>query len=75
LALSAVASRCSSTASWRQRAAHGSADLEHDVPIASDTIFEAGAVSKQFTAAAVVLLARAHALAGRSGSQVRHRVA
>jgi CubicO group peptidase (beta-lactamase class C family) len=41
------------------RAAYGSADLEHDVPITSDTIFEAGSVSKQFTAAAVVLLARA----------------
>jgi CubicO group peptidase (beta-lactamase class C family) len=41
------------------RAAYGSADLEHDVPIATDTIFEAGSVSKQFTAAAVLLLARA----------------
>lgn len=41
------------------RAAYGSADLEHDVPITTDTIFEAGSVSKQFTAAAVLLLARA----------------
>ena len=41
------------------RAAYGGADLEHDVPITIDTIFEAGSVSKQFTAAAVVLLARA----------------
>ena len=40
------------------RAAYGSADLEHDVPITTDTIFEAGSVSKQFTAAAVALLAR-----------------
>src|SRR5262245_54138263 len=40
------------------RAAYGSADLEHDVPITADTIFEAGSVSKQFTAAAVALLAR-----------------
>lgn len=39
-------------------AAYGMADLEHDVPIAPDTIFEAGSVSKQFTAAAVLLLAR-----------------
>ena len=39
-------------------AAYGMADLEHDVPIATDTIFEAGSVSKQFTAAAVLLLAR-----------------
>src|SRR5581483_6328985 len=36
---------------------YGMADLEHDVPIAPDTIFEAGSVSKQFTAAAVLLLA------------------
>jgi CubicO group peptidase (beta-lactamase class C family) len=34
------------------------ADLERDVPNAADTIFEAGSVSKQFTAAAVLLLAR-----------------
>ena len=37
---------------------YGMADLEHDVPITADTIFEAGSVSKQFTAAAVLLLAR-----------------
>jgi len=40
------------------RAAYGTADLEHDVPITPDTIFEAASVSKQFTAAAVLLLAR-----------------
>jgi CubicO group peptidase (beta-lactamase class C family) len=38
--------------------AYGLADLEHDVPNRPDTIFEAGSVSKQFTAAAVLLLAR-----------------
>jgi CubicO group peptidase (beta-lactamase class C family) len=38
--------------------AYGMADLEHDVPNRADTIFEAGSVSKQFTAAAVGLLAR-----------------
>ena len=38
--------------------AYGMADLDHDVPNAADTIFEAGSVSKQFTAAAVLLLAR-----------------
>lgn len=38
--------------------AYGMADLEHDVPNVADTIFEAGSVSKQFTAAAVLLLAR-----------------
>ena len=37
--------------------AYGMADLEHAVPNAPATIFEAGSVSKQFTAAAVVLLA------------------
>lgn len=37
---------------------YGMADLEHDVPITADTIFEGGSVSKQFTAAAVLLLAR-----------------
>jgi CubicO group peptidase (beta-lactamase class C family) len=38
--------------------AYGMADLEHDAPNVADTIFEAGSVSKQFTAAAVLLLAR-----------------
>jgi CubicO group peptidase (beta-lactamase class C family) len=37
--------------------AYGMADLEHGVANAPTTIFEAGSVSKQFTAAAVVLLA------------------
>ncbi len=36
---------------------YGMADLEHDVPITADSIFEAGSVSKQFTAASVLLLA------------------
>jgi CubicO group peptidase (beta-lactamase class C family) len=38
--------------------AYGMADLEHGVPNAPDTIFEAGSVSKQFTATAVLLLER-----------------
>lgn len=38
--------------------AYGLADLEHDVRNTPDTLFEAGSVSKQFTAAAVLLLAR-----------------
>lgn len=37
---------------------YGMADLEHDVATTPDTIFEAGSVSKQFTAAAVLLLAQ-----------------
>ncbi|MFH1763125.1 MAG: serine hydrolase domain-containing protein [Gemmatimonadota bacterium] len=37
--------------------AYGMADLEHDVPNTAETIFEPGSVSKQFTAAATVLLA------------------
>ena len=37
---------------------YGMADLEHDVANDAETIFEAGSVSKQFTAAAVLLLAR-----------------
>jgi CubicO group peptidase (beta-lactamase class C family) len=35
---------------------YGSADLEHDVPIDAATVFEAGSVSKQFTAMATLLL-------------------
>ena len=38
--------------------AYGLADLEHDVKNTPATIFEAGSVSKQFTAAAVLLLVK-----------------
>ena len=38
--------------------AYGMADLEHDVRNTPDTIFESGSVTKQFTATAVLLLAR-----------------
>jgi len=38
--------------------AFGLADLEHDVPNTPQTIFESGSVAKQFTAAAIVLLAQ-----------------
>jgi CubicO group peptidase (beta-lactamase class C family) len=37
--------------------AYGMADLEWEIPNSTETIFEAGSVSKQFTAAAVVLIA------------------
>jgi CubicO group peptidase (beta-lactamase class C family) len=46
-----------STASDTVARGYGLADLEHDVPVNSNTIFEAGSVSKQVTAAAIVLLA------------------
>ena len=36
--------------------AYGSADLEHGVLIDSSTVFEAGSVSKQFTAALALML-------------------
>lgn len=36
--------------------AWGLADLEHNVPLTSESITEAGSVSKQFTAAAILLL-------------------
>jgi CubicO group peptidase (beta-lactamase class C family) len=35
---------------------YGVADLESDVPVRSQTIFEAGSITKQFTASAVMLL-------------------
>ena len=38
--------------------AWGQAELEHAIPITPGTIFEGGSVSKQFTAAAVLLLAQ-----------------
>jgi len=47
----------------------GSADLEHDVPITPDTVFEAGSVSKQFTAAAILLLVQDGKL--RLGDDIR----
>src|SRR5438093_11873479 len=37
---------------------YGMANLEYDVPITASTIFEAGSVTKQFTATAILLLAR-----------------
>jgi CubicO group peptidase (beta-lactamase class C family) len=42
---------------------YGMADLEHEIRIAPESIFEAGSVAKQFTAAAVLLLARERKLA------------
>lgn len=40
------------------RAAYGMADLEHGVPLKPESVIEAGSVSKQFTAAAVLELVR-----------------
>ena len=39
--------------------AYGSVDLEHGIANTPETVFEAGSVSKQFTAAAILLLAQA----------------
>ncbi len=38
--------------------AWGQADLEHGIANSSQTVFEAGSISKQFTSAAILLLAR-----------------
>ena len=43
--------------------AFGMADLERDVPATASTIYEAGSVSKQFTATAIILLAQQGKLA------------
>jgi len=40
------------------RSGYGMADLERNVPITADTVFESGSVAKQFTAAAILLLAQ-----------------
>jgi CubicO group peptidase (beta-lactamase class C family) len=40
------------------RSGYGMADLERDVPINADTVFESGSVAKQFTATATLLLAQ-----------------
>jgi D-alanyl-D-alanine carboxypeptidase len=36
---------------------YGLANVEHDVPVTADTVFQSGSVGKQFTAAVVLLLA------------------
>src|SRR5688500_2805281 len=43
--------------------AYGSADLEREVPITANTLFDAGSVRKQFVAAAILLLAEEGKLA------------
>ena len=37
-------------------AAYGMANLEHDIPVAVDTRFQIGSITKQFTAVAILLL-------------------
>jgi CubicO group peptidase (beta-lactamase class C family) len=37
---------------------YGVADLDHDIPITPETVFHVASISKQFTAAAIILLAR-----------------
>ena len=41
---------------------YGVATLEHPVPVKPDTVFQIGSIGKQFTATAVMLLAREHRL-------------
>ena len=38
--------------------AYGMADLERNVPLTTDSVFDVGSIAKQFTAACVVLLAQ-----------------
>ncbi len=44
------------------KAAYGMSDLERNVPITTETVFEAGSVSKQFVAASLLLLAQRGAI-------------
>jgi CubicO group peptidase (beta-lactamase class C family) len=37
---------------------YGMADLDHDVPITTETVFHVASISKQFTAASILLLAK-----------------
>jgi CubicO group peptidase (beta-lactamase class C family) len=37
---------------------YGMADLDHDIPITPETVFHVASISKQFTAAAILLLAQ-----------------
>lgn len=37
--------------------AYGQADLENDIPVRADNVFRVGSISKEFTAAAILLLA------------------
>lgn len=37
-------------------AGYGLADLEHDVPVTAETLFQSGSIGKQFTATAIMLL-------------------
>jgi len=41
---------------------YGMADLDHDIPITTETVFHVASISKQFTAASILLLAREHQL-------------
>lgn len=41
---------------------YGFANLEHQVPVKPETIFQSGSIGKQFTAAAIMILAQEHRL-------------
>jgi CubicO group peptidase (beta-lactamase class C family) len=45
--------------------AHGMSNLEYGVPLSTESISESGSVAKQFTSAAIVLLARQGKLSPR----------
>ena len=52
---------------------YGFANLEHDVPVTSKTIFQSGSVGKQFTAAGVMLLVEDKKLISRHRSLATSR--
>jgi CubicO group peptidase (beta-lactamase class C family) len=52
-------------------AAYGMANLEHDVPVTPDTVFELASVTKQFTATAIMVLVE-EGKVGLDDSIVRH---
>ena len=44
---------------------YGLANVEHQIPVKAETIFQSGSIGKQFTAAAIMILAQENKLAAR----------